>query len=136
MQIFVNPLNYPAARFMITAGAATAVHWAIMWLLVLEGVHPALATACGALCGALINYLLQYYYAFQSRHPHGITVIRYIAACALGWAANLTLFSLLLWCFNQVLVSQVCTTALVAILNYFVYRRVVFHDRISPSLAD
>ena len=107
-----------------------------MCLLVWAGVRPTAATALGALFGALINYLLQYHYAFQSSHPHGATLARYTVACVVGWSANLLLFSLLLWWSNQVLISQLCTTALVAFLNYFVYRRMVFHDRISPCLAD
>jgi len=123
-------------RFIVSGGAATLSHWLTMALLILAGMDSAMATAAGAAIGAGVNYLMQKTYTFRSESSHRVALPRYIAACALLWLANLLLFVSLNRLFAlPVVPAQFVTTALVAMMSYLLYRRIVFnssgiaHDR-------
>ena len=116
-------------RFVVSGGVSTLSHWLTMALLIIAGMLPALATAIGAIVGAIVNYLAQKTFTFKSRKQHRIAIPRYIAACAILWIANLAVFILL----NEALAiavapAQFITTAIVAILSYWLYRVMVFTD--------
>lgn len=135
--LLLKLLDLHLIRFGLCATAATLTHWALMAVLVLLAFNPNLATALGALLGAVVNYVLQYHLAFKCSTSHRETFIRYLLSCAVGWMANLVLFSLLLYLWpHQVLLDQLVTTLLVAGLNYSLYRRMVFNDRVSPHFAN
>lgn len=127
-------------RFLISGGAATGVHWAVMALLVLVGMAPAWATALGAVAGAVTNYPLQHRFTFRARGPHSESISLYLLVCGVGWLANLLLFMTLHQGLNMPTgVAQFLTTAAVAVLNYILYKRWVFHDRSrfsAPGNAD
>ncbi|MBF5057015.1 GtrA-like protein [Alcanivorax sp. 521-1] len=115
-------------RFLLSGGAATLVHWSSMAGLMAAGLAPAAATAGGALAGAVANFPLQQTWTFGGRFRAG-AVPGYAAACGFGWMMNGALFLLL----HQTLAlavapAQVLTTALVALSNYTLYKRWVFHD--------
>ena len=104
----------------------------LLWGLLPCGlVYSALllaATAGGALAGAVANFPLQQTWTFGGRFRAG-AVPGYAAACGFGWMMNGALFLLL----HQTLAlavapAQVLTTALVALSNYTLYKRWVFHD--------
>lgn len=119
-----------AMRFVAAGGLATLSHWLTMALLVLVGIFPAMATAIGAIVGALVNYLMQKAYTFRSTNSHRIALPRYIGACAVLWLANLLLFILLNGLFYLPVASaQFVTTALVALMSYWLYRSLVFNER-------
>ena len=115
-------------RFLLCGGAATLVHWLSMAGLMAAGLAPALATAGGALAGAAANFPLQQSWTFGARREAGAVPV-YALVCVLGWTLNSALFLLL----HQTLAlavapAQVLTTALVALTNYTLYKRWVFHD--------
>ena len=113
-------------RFLMCGGAATLVHWLAMAALMRAGLAPGAATAAGALAGALANYPLQQGWTFGSPLKAGALPV-YGLVCLLGWCLNGALFLLL----HQALAvapAQVLTTALVALANYTLYKRWVFHD--------
>jgi len=133
----INNLNKPLLRFGLCSGLATLSHWMVMGGLIWLTLNPAVATAVGALVGAVVNYLLQYHFVFSCSKSHFQTLVSYVLSCSVGWAANLSLFSLLyLWWPDQVALIQFITTSVVAFLNYFLYRRVVFNDGISANFAN
>lgn len=116
-------------RFIVAGGLSTLSHWLVMALLVFAAVMPEIASATGALVGAAVNYILQKTFTFQSVRCHRSTLPRYLAACALLWLANLLIFSALIRLLNlPIITAQVVTTALVAILSYWLYKRNVFND--------
>jgi len=118
-----------AAWFAAAGGLATAIHWAAMGLLVATGADPLLSTAVGSLAGASANYGLQRGLAFRGAGPHRQTVWRYLIACAFAWQANLLLFAVLNGAAAlPVAIAQALTTALVAVSNFAIYRRLVFHE--------
>ncbi|MFE8070211.1 GtrA family protein [Marinobacteraceae bacterium S3BR75-40.1] len=121
-------------RFLLSGGAATLLHWGLMGLLIGFGMPAVAATGWGAFAGALANYLLQRQVVFRSSQPHRQALPSYGLCVALGWLANLLCFALL----HQTLGllspwAQGLTTAAVAVLNYGLYKRFVFHDRFPAS---
>lgn len=117
-------------RFLFSGGAATLLHWATLWLLVVEGCPPVAASALGACSGAVANYWLQYHVTFRSGAAHRETVPGFLVVSALSLVMNSTLFyalhTLAQW---SPPVSQVITSSLVAFANFFIFRTRVFHDR-------
>lgn len=115
-------------RFVISGGSATALHFAVMGLLIYLGTEAVYATMTGAIAGALLNYLLQYNYTFRSKKSHIHASMHFTVASGLAWLSNLLLFII----FHQQLmlsipVAQIITTGLVTIQNYFMYKY-IFHD--------
>lgn len=123
-------------RFVLSGGIATALHWALMAVLIHFHGSAVLATALGALAGACANYLLQQRFTFRVRVEHLQTMPRYALVTLLGWLANLALFAVFhAWMGLGVTLAQLITSGLVALLNFALYKRVVFHDRIHSRLA-
>ncbi len=116
-------------RFLVAGGLATAVHWGVMWLLVVAGQAPFHATAAGGLAGGVVNYGLQRRLTFDYRGSHTGVMPRYLLSCAAAWLVNLLVFQLLhVPAGLPTGIAQFATTALVSLMNYLVYRRLVFHD--------
>lgn len=114
-------------RFVMSGGGATLLHLSSMTLLVWLGVNAIFATAFGMVLGAVVNYIFQYYYTFDSNTKHHTSIFKYGMSVALSFASNMLLFTLFytLLHFNA-LVSQLMTSALVAIQNYCIYKKFVF----------
>lgn len=118
------------ARFLVCGGAATSAHWAAMALLISLGVAPLPATAAGAAIGSVFNYLLQRHWVFATTVAHRQALPAYAGTVAIGWGLNAAIFWLLASRLDlNTAVAQVCTSALVAIANFILYKRVVFHER-------
>jgi putative flippase GtrA len=129
LQSLKNTRVMEIQRFLVSGGVATLSHWLTMALLIIAGMLPAPATAIGAIIGAIVNYIAQKTFTFKSRKQHRITIPRYIAACAILWIANLVIFILLNESLSIAVVpAQFITTAIVAILSYWLYRVMVFSD--------
>lgn len=119
--------NFQISRFLISGGVSTSLHWGAMILLIRYGLDAGLSTAIGSLAGALVNYILQYRYTFCCSLPHSIVVPRYIASISVSWLANLFLFIFLYeLVMFPVIASQLLTTALVTLINYYLYQSRVF----------
>jgi len=115
--------------FLIAGGLATGFHWSVMSLLIVGGFSPVIATGVGAGSGAALNYALQRGLAFGSSLSHKLAIRRYAVATIAAWLFNLIIFALL----NSVLglpvvIAQFITTATVAALNFFIYKRFVFNE--------
>lgn len=115
-------------QFLTGGGVATLLHWLVMFGLIRQGHDPRLATAAGATLGMLANYLLQYHLIYRSDLPHRIAFSRYVAASALGWVINLSLFTLLLPLTQSAWLSQAGATAAVTVVSFFCSERMVFHE--------
>lgn len=121
-----RPGRFP--RFLVAGGFATLVHWLAMLVLIKVGVLPVLATAIGATAGLLVNYMAQYRYTFRSELAHPVAFPRYLAGAGLGWALNLIVFALLQAAGAGITLSQALATGMVAVLNYLLAERFVFHE--------
>lgn len=119
-----------AGRYLISGGAATALHWGLMTLLMIAGLSPGTSTALGALAGALFNYVLQFHFTFRSSQAHVEAVPRYLLITLLSWCVNNALFAILHGFASQTVVrAQFLTTLCVTALNFVLYRRFVFNER-------
>lgn len=122
-------------RFVLSGGLATTSHWLVMALMINTGIFPTIATATGAFIGAIINYILQRNMTFKFKATHRSTLPRYIIVCVLLWVANLLIFFVL---HRITLIStmnaQGFTTLVVALMSYFLYKRIVFNDQQSQSV--
>lgn len=119
-------------RFLVSGGAATLIHWAVMGALVVAGGNPVLSTAVGAVAGSAFNYVLQFSWAFNGVARHSAAIPAYVLVVILGWALNAALYACLTLFFEIGIVkAQVFTTAIVAVMNFSVYKRIVFHERVN-----
>ncbi|MBB3062461.1 GtrA family protein [Microbulbifer rhizosphaerae] len=123
----MSTLSTRPLRFLVSGGAATAVHFTGMGLLMALHADAPLATAVGALLGAAVNYGLQYHWTFVSRRAHRDTISVFLLVTAANWLLNLTLFTVL----YQLAAlpapfAQSATTGALTLLNYRLYGKVVF----------
>jgi putative flippase GtrA len=108
------------ARFLLVGGAATALHYAILFVLVEKfGTDPTAATSFAYLGGWTVSYRLNYSFTFRSDRPHSSTFPRFMAVAAAGFCLNAATMYLL----NHVLgihyiVAQVCATGLTTIWHF------------------
>lgn len=116
--------------FLTAGSVATAVHWAVMAVLIGWAIEPLAATAAGSVSGAAVNYGLQRRLAFRNAGPHCKALWRYVVSCGLAWTSNLFVFFFLNHVLAlQVVNAQVITTLMVSALNFFIYQKLVFHER-------
>ncbi len=117
-------------NFLIGGGSATALHYTAMTLLIYFDTLPLLATTVGALFGAILNYIVQYHYTFESNESHYRAVFTYTLSVSFGFIANIVLFALfyeqLLW---NIIIAQLSTTAIIMVLNFIIYKYIVFKPK-------
>lgn len=107
-----------------------------MGLLVREGLAPLSATIFGAFVGSIVNYLFQFYWTFKGKGIHGKAIPSYTCTVALGWCANAAVFYTLTSIAHAGLeLGQVSATVVAAVMNFIVYKKVVFHERINRKPA-
>ena len=117
-------------RFLVSGGIATAVHWATLWGLIHLQVEAVLASSIGAFVGAVVNYFLQYFFTFKTKRRHKRAILAYIPAVSISWLLNLGLFySLYGGLFSEPLVAQVVTTSIIMLVNFLLYKKVVFRAK-------
>ncbi len=117
-------------KFILGGGSATLLHYSTMALLIFISIDPLYATTIGAFFGAILNYVLQYHYTFKSDRSHFHAILSYVASVSFGFIANTLLFALL---YDKIqinlIVSQLITTAIITILNYILYKYIVFKPK-------
>lgn len=120
---------YPRfVRFLIGGGIATATHWGLMAMLVASGANDLLATTVGAFVGAAVNYVLQHRYTFASSREHSDAIPAYVFVTILTLYLNGFTYRVLNHIAGMpIAASQACTTALLAAINYLLYRTRVFN---------
>ena len=114
-------------RFLVSGGIATAIHWATLWGLINLQVEAVLASSIGAFVGAIANYFLQYFFTFKTKLRHKQALLAYIPAVLVSWLLNLVLFySVYGWLLTDPLMAQMVTTGIVMVVNFLLYKKVVF----------
>jgi putative flippase GtrA len=117
-------------RFLVSGGIATAVHWATLWGLIHLQVEAVLASSLGAFVGAFVNYFLQYFFTFKTKRLHKQALLAYIPAVSVSWLLNLVLFySLYGSLLADPLMAQVVVTSVVMVVNFLLYKKVVFRAK-------
>ena len=117
-------------RFLVSGGIATAVHLLTLWGLINLQVEAVLASSIGAFVGAIVNYFLQYFFTFKTKRKHKQALLAYIPMVLVSWLLNLALFySLYGSLFTQPLTAQIATTGVVMVVNFLLYKKVVFRAK-------
>ena len=122
-------LRQQFGRFLVSGGLATAVHWLVFVSLLGLSISPLTATSIGAVSGALVNYFLQHHWVFSQGRSYQKTALSFALTALLSFAMNALVFSLLmqipaitpLW-------AQLITTAGVTMMNFILYKKVVFYE--------
>lgn len=124
----------PFERFLRFAGVgaiATAIHYAVLLLLVEAGNVPAVAaSSLGFACGAAFSYLANHRWTFARRADHSSAAVRYVGMLGVGFALN----AAVVWLLHNVLglwyvAAQVFSTALGLFVNYVIASRWVYVQR-------
>ncbi|SHH84747.1 GtrA family protein [Pollutimonas bauzanensis] len=125
-----------AARFLWGGGLSTLLHWGTMAALLRAGMDAVCAAALGALAGAACNYLLQFHFTFHSSAPQRAALPAYGAVALASWCANTGLFYLL-YRYGDLgqAAAQVVASSAVTLINFILYKKVVFHERPVRPLA-
>lgn len=128
---WLPPRYHTFARYFISGGIATLVHYTILTAMVEIGrVDETVSTATGYVVAAAGHYMLSYHWAFQSSARHGGALFRF--ACVAG--STLVLNTAMFWLFHEVfglwyLLAQAVTTVLLLFVNYTLNSRFTFTDR-------
>ena len=107
-------------RFVIVGGLATALHYALLFVLVHAGLFaPVAASSIGFATSAVLNYLLNRRMTFQSDRPHAEAGPRFVLVAVSGLCLN----AALLWLINVVggvhyLAAQVPATLATLFWNF------------------
>lgn len=110
----------------MAGGVATAVHYAIMSLLLGLGVNTVLASTVGFVGGAVTRFVLSWFHVFAPTLQLSKSIFRYFVLLALNMAANAILLASLLRTGVSLWMAQVVTTAVLIGFNYAASRVWVF----------
>lgn len=82
-------------RFLVVGGAATAIHYLLMWLLHAGlGLDAVLSTAVGFLISAVFNFLASYHFTYRSSAPKLRAAWRYALVAGSGLCINTGIFAM------------------------------------------
>jgi putative flippase GtrA len=119
-----------AVTFLLVGGAATALHYALMFAAVaLAGVPVVWASAFGFAVGAVANYLLNARLTFRSDQPHASTAPRFFLTAGIGLCINHVVLSILVSNGLHAIPAQLLTTFGVLIWNYCINGLWTFANR-------
>jgi len=116
-----------ALHFLAAGSVATLLHWASMAGFIEMGLGETHATAYGAALGTLANYLLQFHLTYAGRSRHTRALPAYVTNAGLYTLLNTAVFDWLRSTGNLATTpAQFLTTTLLTLLNFLLYRKVVF----------
>lgn len=118
-------------QYSAVGGAATAVHWGVLALLVQSGgLRADVAAAVGAGCGAVAAYLGNHRFAFAGTAPHMFALPRFLAVAVLSVLLSATTVLLLSTVSGaHYLLAQAIATLLTLCGGYALNKRWAFRRR-------
>lgn len=119
--------GHSAVRYLIAGGAAFLVDLGLLALFRNVFGWPLwLATGLAFLLSFFFTYTVQRMFAFTSRSPHGIALLKYAALVAFNTAASVLIVASVDLTGAGWVVGKVVATVVMTIWNYFAYRYWVF----------
>jgi len=113
-------------QHLVTGAAATAAHYAVMWLCLTVYLPPALATSIGFVAGATTRFLFSYFHIFIPARAVANALPHFLLALSLQMALNAALLTLFLSAGLPVWPAQLLTTGLLTVFNFLCYKFWVF----------
>lgn len=128
--------GHSAVRYLIAGGAAFLVDLGLLALFRNVFDWPLwLATGSAFLLSFFFTYTVQRMFAFTSRAPHGIAVLKYAALVAFNTAASVVIVESVDWTGAGWVAGKVVATVAMTVWNYFAYRYWVFAEKPKESRA-
>lgn len=122
----VGSLIRSFALHCATGLLAVFAHYAIMWLLLRQGLSPVIASGTGFFFGAIVRFLFSHFAVFTPEKTLPTTLAKFSAALAMQLCANTLLLSILVAASAPIWWAQVFVTIFMTFINYGVYRFWVF----------
>ncbi len=113
-------------QHVITGAAATAAHYAVMWLCLSAYLMPAVSTSIGFIAGAATRFLFSYFHIFMPARAVARALPHFVMALALQMVFNAALLTLFLSAALPVWPAQLLTTGLLTVFNFLTYKFWVF----------
>ncbi len=125
---FLKRYNLHAILWFFSAGVlATATHYVVMFGGIALIGRPVMWAFVGAVCGALVGYVVNYSKTFESQASHKVTLVRYMIVVSGTVIANTGLIYIFVKLLSlNAFLSQVATTGILFLVNYFVHKLFTF----------
>lgn len=108
------------ALYAMIGVLATAVHYALMAIMLNVGWLPVQASTAGAFFGAVVAYFANRKWTFETDHSTR-RMMRFMAVAALGLLMNATgLLVIHQWLIQSIIGAQLLTTALVFMATFLI----------------
>jgi len=117
-------------RFGVVGIVASAVHYAVYWLL-LFAVVPTAAYTAGYVVSFVGNYFVTCYYTFRTR-PSWRHFLGFAGSHAVNFALHMVLFSVLLWLGGNKLIIPIVVMGISVVVQFTILRW-VFTERRQPE---
>jgi putative flippase GtrA len=119
--------RHSGVRFLIVGGLSVAIDAGSLFVLHgVLGVWLPLATAVAYMISIGVNFGLNRLWTFEAGGAARWHLLRYVLLVAANLTLTVVLVQLLTWLGLPYLVSKLCTTAVLAVSNYFISREWVF----------
>lgn len=114
--------------FSLVGCGATAVHYAVLFLLVhWMALGAVFSSSIGVCCGAIVSYILNYNVTFCATSGHRHALPRFVAMVIVGFFLNfIFMYFFVNFVMLYYMVAQVMTTLLVLALNFFISAKFIF----------
>lgn len=113
---------------MATGVLATAVHYAIMALILPWVSSAAIASSLGFVAGAISRFLTAHKVVFLGPRLLWPTITRFIISLLIQLILNALFLNFFLFVIKHLWIAQTITTALMVTFNFIVYKNWVFKN--------
>lgn len=128
--------GHSAVRYLIAGGAAFLVDLGLLALFrIVFGWPLWFATGAAFLLSFFFTYTVQRMFAFTSRAPHGVAVMKYVALVAFNTGASVLIVESVNMTGAGWIAGKVIATVAMTVWNYFAYRYWVFAGKSKESRA-
>lgn len=128
---------FKLVRYLISGGSAAFVNLATLFLLVhYLHLYYLYASILAFITSVVVSFTMQKFWTFRDKLTHDIHMQfgRYVIVISSSLLINTVLMYTLVENMHVwYLLSQVITTGIVAIINFFAYRQFVFEERSLPE---
>ena len=108
-------------RFLLVGGAATLLHYVIMWCMVyFSSISVSTSSATGYTLSTLFNYLANSRFTFGGGHSHQRSLPRFLFVAIIGLGINQIVLLIGIYFSLQIFIAQLAATAFVMFWNYFI----------------
>jgi putative flippase GtrA len=108
------------AQYGVIGAMATAVHYALMAVLIHQGFTALTSTTAGATLGAVVAYIANRKWTFKARHTSR-RMVRFLLVASFGLFLNgFLLVTIQYWLISSLIIAQLLTTGLVFLVTFFI----------------